>query len=163
MTREALGLKCIGRISCSSHFWRRCSILQNIARCQPLRINIMAWGSTSNLLMISRMEVIAVKVSQSICRPRVAAMTFKHINCLASWSCWTMVMWLAIGFKIWCSSIARAQHAGDGSGKSSLPIKMVTAQLLAMQGPSMSGWCLVCSRCWVANFGTIAWYLARGE
>ena len=46
-----------------------------------------------------------------------------------------MVMWLAIGFKIWCSSIARAQHAGDGSGKSSLPIKMVTAQLLAVQGP----------------------------
>ena len=81
------------------------------------------------------MEVIAVKVSQLICRPRVAVMTFKHINCLASWSCLTMVMWLAIGFKIWCSSIARAQHAGDGSRKSLLPIKMVTAQLLAVQGP----------------------------
>ncbi len=87
----------------------------------------MAWGSTSNLLMISRMEVIAVKVSQSICRPRVAVMTFERVSCLESWSRWTMVMWLAIGFKTWCSSIARAQQAGDGSGKSSLPIKTVTA------------------------------------
>lgn len=45
-----------------------------------------------------------------------------------------MVMWLAMGFKIWWSSIARAQQAGDGSGKSSLPIKTETAPVRCFLG-----------------------------
>jgi hypothetical protein len=98
-----------------------------VAQCQPLMMEITAWGSTSSLSMRSRTEVEAVYVSQLIWRPRVAVMTFEPVSCLESCSRWTMFMWLAIGFKIWFSSIARAQHAGDGSGKRSLPIKTLTA------------------------------------
>jgi hypothetical protein len=59
-------------------------------------------GLHVRLLISSCMEVKAVKVLRLICKPRVAGMTFEPVNGLGSWRCWTMVMlWLAIGFKIW--------------------------------------------------------------
>jgi hypothetical protein len=124
MTGEAVGFECVVGVSFNSHFWRRCSIVWKVAWCcQPLMIDITARGSSTSNLSMSLRTVLVVKVSRLICRPCVAVLTLERVNCLANWSHWTMVMRMAIGFRIWWSSIVRAQHARDGSGNSPLPIK----------------------------------------